>query len=137
MKNYIKRIFTIQYLKLWYNQFKECQGIVLKTLFVLWFILFYAMVFFAFYAFFILSPLNFFNSEDNVIKTVSILTFLTGLGGILYEPFAKLIDRFVKNGMIGTKIADWLKIIPVIPLYVLATLTVLFIITGGLILKIL
>ena len=122
MNKYIKEIFNI---KRWYNSFNECQGVVLKTLFILWFILYYTIISSVFYVFFILSPLNF-NSESIVFKTISILTFSTGLGGILYEPFAKLIDKLVENGRIGVKIADWLKNIPVIPIYIYSTLFVLY-----------
>lgn len=132
MNTYIKRIFN---LKVWYNEFKECKGIVLKTLFILWFIVYYTIISTVFYIIFIQSPLNF-NSEHTVLKTISILTFSSVLGLILNEPFTKLIDKLVEKGRIGVKIADWLKKIPIIPLYIYATLFVLFIITlfinGGL-----
>ena len=125
MNKYIKEIFN---LKGWYNEFKECEGILMKMFFTIWFIIYYTLISLAFYIFFILSPLNF-NSENIVLKTISILTFSTGLGGISYEPFAKLIDKLVKNRTIGFKIGDWLKNIPLIPMYVYAILFVLYLIT--------
>ena len=107
----------------------------MKTLFILWFIVYYTIISTVFYIIFIQSPLNF-NSEHTVLKTISILTFSSVLGLILNEPFAKLIDKLVEKDRIGVKIADWLKKIPIIPLYIYATLFVLFIITlfinGGL-----
>ena len=37
MNTYIKNIFN---LTRWYSQFQECQGIVRKTFFIIWFVLF-------------------------------------------------------------------------------------------------
>tara|TARA_R110002124_G_scaffold287186_1_gene471084 strand:- start:118 stop:543 length:426 start_codon:yes stop_codon:yes gene_type:complete len=133
MNTYIKNIFN---LTRWYSQFQECQGIVRKTFFIIWFILFYAIILYVFYIFFILSPNAYFNSENIVLRTIGLLTFSTGLSGLLFDPFAKLIGKLVEKGIIGDNIADWLIKIPLIPIYIYSILFVLFLINmflnGGL-----